>query len=186
MAHITGGGLLENIPRSLPDSLAASIELGTWPLPPVFAWLAKTGRLDTRELARTFNCGIGMVLVTAPSNAQHVLDSMARAGEVCYAIGTLMPRGETVRAGCRVARPARRSLRGWEGMHLGARGVSRCTCGHLLRPSCTAHALPPHSKCVRSNVYALHACCARAFCTRAPCRPPQPVVLNNKDAWGLN
>ncbi|KAG8462548.1 hypothetical protein KFE25_010373 [Diacronema lutheri] len=95
MAHITGGGLLENIPRSLPDSLAASIELGTWPLPPVFAWLAKTGRLDTRELARTFNCGIGMVLVTAPSNAQHVLDSMARAGEVCYAIGTLMPRGET-------------------------------------------------------------------------------------------
>ncbi|KAJ1616852.1 AIR synthase-related protein [Pavlovales sp. CCMP2436] len=65
MAHITGGGLVDNLPRVLPDALSAELDLTSWELPPVFAWLAK-------ELARTFNCGIGMVLVVSQANAPKV------------------------------------------------------------------------------------------------------------------
>ena len=61
LAHITGGGLTENVPRALPDGLGAEIDLGTWDLPPVFAWLAEKGGLAESELLRTFNAGIGMV-----------------------------------------------------------------------------------------------------------------------------
>jgi phosphoribosylaminoimidazole (AIR) synthetase len=92
MAHITGGGLLENIPRVLPESLAAQVDLASWQLPAIFGWLAKTGRLDTRELARTFNCGIGMVLIVGEAQAAAVLESLAAAGEVAFPIGTLAPR----------------------------------------------------------------------------------------------
>lgn len=97
MAHITGGGLLENIPRVLPDGLSAAVDLNAWPLPPIFAYLAKTGRLDTRELARTFNCGIGMVLIVSPSNAPAVLEALVKRGERAYTIGKLVPRCEQVR-----------------------------------------------------------------------------------------
>jgi len=92
MAHITGGGLIENIPRVLPDGLAADIDVTTWALPPVFKWLAKTGRLDARELGRTFNCGIGMVLIVAADKVHDVLARLNAAGEPSYHIGTLSAR----------------------------------------------------------------------------------------------
>ena len=88
-AHITGGGLIENPPRAFPDSLAARIDADAWPLPPVFRWLLEAGRLDTLELARTFNCGIGMLLFAAPDTVAATCDVMAEAGETVYRIGTL-------------------------------------------------------------------------------------------------
>ena len=63
MAHITGGGLLENIPRVLPEGLGADLNASAWKLPEVFQWLAKAGKIDQKEMARTFNCGIGLSLI---------------------------------------------------------------------------------------------------------------------------
>lgn len=93
MAHITGGGLLENIPRMLPGHLAAEIDVATWPLPLVFAWLKRAGRLEALELARTFNTGIGMVLVVQRSKAEEVVAELERAGEGrVVRLGRLVPR----------------------------------------------------------------------------------------------
>jgi len=94
MAHITGGGLTENIPRVLPGGLAARLNAGTWELLPVFRWLGRAGRLDTAELARTFNCGIGLVIVTAPEHAGAVMDILAAQGEDARVIGEVAPRAE--------------------------------------------------------------------------------------------
>lgn len=90
LAHITGGGLLENIPRVLPGGLSARIDLGRWQAPAVFGWLQEASRLDTREMARTFNCGIGMVLVVAPDAASQVIDVLGDAGEDAVMIGELI------------------------------------------------------------------------------------------------
>jgi phosphoribosylformylglycinamidine cyclo-ligase len=89
MAHITGGGLVENPPRALPEGRVARIDAAAWPLPPVFAWLARAGRLGRAELARTFNCGIGMVLVVDPGRAEAVASSLRAAGETVFAIGRI-------------------------------------------------------------------------------------------------
>ena len=89
LAHITGGGLSENIPRVLPAGLNARIDLSCWQSPTVFDWLQRAGRMDTRELARTFNCGIGMVLVVAPDDAEKVMEILRRDGEEIAAIGHL-------------------------------------------------------------------------------------------------
>jgi phosphoribosylformylglycinamidine cyclo-ligase len=78
LAHITGGGLTENIPRVLPKRLAAEIGLGSFTPPPVFAWLQREGNLDQTEMLRTFNCGIGMIIVVAPQDAKRVLRSFGR------------------------------------------------------------------------------------------------------------
>ena len=91
LAHITGGGLTDNIPRVLPDSLAAEIDLGAIALPPVFAWLQREGAIDSDEMLRTFNCGVGMVLVTAPKDVERVL---AQLGGDATIIGALVPRGD--------------------------------------------------------------------------------------------
>jgi phosphoribosylformylglycinamidine cyclo-ligase len=91
LAHITGGGLSENVPRVLPDGIAAHIDLGAWRVPPVFGWLAQVGRLDEAEMLRTFNCGIGLVLVVAPEGAEAVLRILAGAGETPIRIGDLEP-----------------------------------------------------------------------------------------------
>lgn len=91
MAHITGGGLLENVPRVLPKGMAAQISAGYWALPPVFQWLATEGSLPPDELARTFNCGIGMVLVVAPDDAPVVLARLTDAGETAMSIGSITP-----------------------------------------------------------------------------------------------
>jgi phosphoribosylformylglycinamidine cyclo-ligase len=89
LAHITGGGLLENSPRALPDGLAANIDVSAWPLPQVFGWLAKTGAVMPFELARTFNCGIGMAVIAAKDKANDVEAAFSDAGEFVYRIGAV-------------------------------------------------------------------------------------------------
>ncbi len=91
-AHITGGGLVENIPRVLPDDMAAELDARTWKLPAVFRWLAETAHIDRGELARTFNCGIGMVAVVAPEAAERVAAAVTAAGERAHRIGRIVPR----------------------------------------------------------------------------------------------
>ncbi len=89
LAHITGGGLLENIPRVLGPGLRAALDAAAWPMPPVFRWLAREGTLDAAELARTFNCGIGMAVIAAPEAAEAVARTLADAGETVYRIGVV-------------------------------------------------------------------------------------------------
>jgi len=89
LAHITGGGLIENIPRVLPTGLAAEIDATRWTLPPVFRWLAEKGAIGPAELARTFNCGIGMIAVTAPDRAEAVTRALEAAGETVASIGVI-------------------------------------------------------------------------------------------------
>jgi phosphoribosylformylglycinamidine cyclo-ligase len=76
LAHITGGGLLENIPRVLPDSCHAMIDSDQWPLPPIFSLLQQGGRIAVEEMARTFNCGIGMVVIVSPENADAIVGEL--------------------------------------------------------------------------------------------------------------
>ena len=99
LAHITGGGLLENIPRVLPDGAHAVVDADAWELPRLFAWLQAGGGIEPEELARTFNCGIGMVAIVAPEQAEAVLANLQAAGERVHAIGRIEagPRGCTVR-----------------------------------------------------------------------------------------
>ena len=92
MAHITGGGFLENIPRVLPKGAVAEIDLAAVPFPPVFKWLREVGRVDTREMLRTFNCGIGMVVVVSAKEAKTVSQVLRRAGETVVTLGTLRRR----------------------------------------------------------------------------------------------
>jgi len=93
MAHITGGGLTENIPRMLSSNLAAQVTVGTWPVPPVMKWLKKSGNMSSAEFARTWNTGIGMVLVVAESDVVKALEVLHAAGEeTVYQIGTLVSR----------------------------------------------------------------------------------------------
>jgi phosphoribosylformylglycinamidine cyclo-ligase len=89
LAHITGGGLTENLPRVLPEGLGASIDLGAWNLPPVFQWLARTGGMAEAELLKTFNAGIGMVLVVSETQADDLTAILTRAGESVHRIGTV-------------------------------------------------------------------------------------------------
>ncbi|MGD9783043.1 MAG: phosphoribosylformylglycinamidine cyclo-ligase [Hyphomicrobiaceae bacterium] len=92
LSHITGGGLSENIPRVLPGGVAARIDLAALaPLPPVFRWLAEAGNLDDEEMLRTFNCGIGMVVVAARKQADAVLAALRDAGEAPSHIGEIIP-----------------------------------------------------------------------------------------------
>lgn len=94
LAHITGGGLIENIPRVLAKHHAVEIDCSSWELPPVFKWLQKVGNLPTAELARTFNCGIGMVLVVPQENVGKVTSMVQEAGETVYQLGTIIDRVE--------------------------------------------------------------------------------------------
>lgn len=91
LAHITGGGFVDNIPRVLPEGLGAHIDLGAVPVPKVFGWLARVGDLDQAEMVRTFNCGIGMVAVVAPAEAERVRAAFAEAGETAARLGTIVP-----------------------------------------------------------------------------------------------
>ncbi len=87
LAHITGGGLTENLPRVLPEGLGADIDLASWALPPVFAWLANEGGLDQAEMLKTFNSGIGMVLVVAPDQAEALRALLVAEGETVHTLG---------------------------------------------------------------------------------------------------
>jgi phosphoribosylformylglycinamidine cyclo-ligase len=89
LAHITGGGLTENLPRVLPEDLGADIDLGAWPLPPVFRWLAETAGMAEAELLKTFNAGLGMVLAVAPDRAEDLAALLRDQGETVFAIGTV-------------------------------------------------------------------------------------------------
>ncbi|MBV7409642.1 phosphoribosylformylglycinamidine cyclo-ligase [Maritimibacter sp. DP1N21-5] len=89
LAHITGGGLTENLPRVFPEGLQALVDLDAWTLPPVFKWLAETGAMEEREMLKTFNCGIGMVLVVDPAQAGAVKSTLEAAGETVYQIGRM-------------------------------------------------------------------------------------------------
>ncbi|MDX7949644.1 phosphoribosylformylglycinamidine cyclo-ligase [Lichenihabitans sp. Uapishka_5] len=98
LAHITGGGLPENLPRVLPDHLAAAIDLDAVPVPPVFGWLARTGAVPHDDLLRTFNCGIGMVAVVAAAQADDVSALLAACGPTPVRLGHIEPRaGASIR-----------------------------------------------------------------------------------------
>ncbi len=89
LAHITGGGLFENIPRVLPEGLHAMIDADLWPLPRLIAFLQAQGAIEPGELARTFNCGIGMAVVVAPSEVASATAALEAAGETVHRIGTI-------------------------------------------------------------------------------------------------
>jgi phosphoribosylformylglycinamidine cyclo-ligase len=89
LAHITGGGFVENIPRVLPDGIVAEIEGNAWTMPDVFRWIMKLGGIEEAEMGRTFNCGIGMIVVVAADKANVVTKALADAGETVWTIGRL-------------------------------------------------------------------------------------------------
>jgi phosphoribosylamine--glycine ligase/phosphoribosylformylglycinamidine cyclo-ligase len=92
LSHITGGGLLENVPRMLPQHLSAEIDVSTWQLPAVFKWLKRAGNVASEEMARSFNTGVGMVAVVSGSNAQQAIKELEAAGETVFTVGKLVPR----------------------------------------------------------------------------------------------
>ena len=91
-AHITGGGLIENPPRAIVDGLHPKIDWSAWPLPPVFEWLQKEGGVSDHELRRTFNCGVGFIVIAGQAQAPAVLESLLNAGEDAFVIGELAVR----------------------------------------------------------------------------------------------
>ncbi|RPB03714.1 phosphoribosylamine--glycine ligase [Choiromyces venosus 120613-1] len=95
MAHITGGGLTENIPRMLPDHLTAEVEVSTWPLSPLYKWLKKAGNVASSEFGRTWNTGLGFVLVVSAVEQVRVLDMLKAEGETAYVVGKLAARGSS-------------------------------------------------------------------------------------------
>ena len=92
MAHITGGGLVENIPRMLGEHLTARIDQSAWPMPPLFGWLQTHGNVADSEMHRVFNCGIGMVVVIEKADAARALSLLRKAGEAVYRIGEIARR----------------------------------------------------------------------------------------------
>ncbi|CAN7257246.1 phosphoribosylformylglycinamidine cyclo-ligase [Phenylobacterium sp. LjRoot225] len=89
LAHITGGGLIENPPRAIAEGLEARFDWNAWALPPVFQWLQETGGVSEHELRRTFNCGVGLMLIVDPHELPDVLEGLVRAGEDAFVIGEL-------------------------------------------------------------------------------------------------
>lgn len=92
LAHITGGGLPGNVPRVLPDDVVADIDGASWPRPPLFGWLQSAGKVADDEMYRTFNCGIGMILVVAAADAARAIEHLVSAGETVSRIGTIRAR----------------------------------------------------------------------------------------------
>jgi len=98
LAHITGGGLLENIPRVLPEGLHARIDADSWPQPRLMAFLQAQGNIEPEEMARTFNCGVGMAVILSEENVNEVSQELEKAGETAFPIGRIEegPKGCTV------------------------------------------------------------------------------------------
>lgn len=94
MAHITGGGLTENLPRVLPAELSAQINLDSWDLPPIFAWLQQQGNIAQSEMLRTFNCGVGFVVVIPKDKADQAIEVLKEQGEHVWQIGQIVRRDE--------------------------------------------------------------------------------------------
>jgi phosphoribosylformylglycinamidine cyclo-ligase len=91
ISHITGGGLLENLPRIMPDNTQASINSASWTWPPVFQWLMENGNIERQEMYRTFNCGIGLVLIIAAEQADDAIQSLNNLGEQAWLLGEIEP-----------------------------------------------------------------------------------------------
>lgn len=94
LSHITGGGLLENLPRVLPENSCAEIDLNSWQLPELFSWLQQAGNVEKTEMYRTFNCGVGMVIAVAAENAEAAIASLNAAGETAWQIGRITKQTE--------------------------------------------------------------------------------------------
>ncbi|PVU84780.1 hypothetical protein BB560_007266 [Smittium megazygosporum] len=92
LSHITGGGFIDNIPRVLPEHLGVDIDATSWTLPPLFKWLKELGNVDSYEMARTFNCGIGMILIVDKKYESEVTESLKQSGETVYSIGNVVQR----------------------------------------------------------------------------------------------
>ena len=92
LAHITGGGLLENIPRVLPATTCARLERSAWPRPAIFDWLQRNGSIEEAEMQRTFNCGLGMVVVVSPADASATMRSLAAHGVQAWTVGSIVAR----------------------------------------------------------------------------------------------
>lgn len=90
-AHITGGGITENLPRALPEGMDAEVDLGSWTPSPVFGWMAKSAGIEAPEMLRTFNCGIGMVAVVSEKNSGHVIEAFQQCGDKAMRLGHLVP-----------------------------------------------------------------------------------------------
>ena len=99
MAHITGGGLVENIPRVLPDAVKCEIDAGSWKRPAIFDWLQEKGNIEDHEMHRVFNNGIGMAVIVAAEDAEKAKAALEAEGETVYTIGRITPRAEG-EAGC--------------------------------------------------------------------------------------
>jgi phosphoribosylformylglycinamidine cyclo-ligase len=91
MAHITGGGLTDNLPRILPEGCAVEIDPGTWRMPPIFSLIQEGGHVSDTEMRHTFNLGIGMALVVAPADADGIRKALERKGEKVPVIGAIVP-----------------------------------------------------------------------------------------------
>jgi phosphoribosylformylglycinamidine cyclo-ligase len=117
LAHITGGGLLENIPRVLPADLHAHVDADHWPQSRLMAFLQAQGNIEPEEMARTFNCGIGMIAIVAPGEAQHVSAALEQAGETAIEIGRI----GTGSRGCTVSGSAETwgARANWSAIHNG-------------------------------------------------------------------
>ena len=117
LAHITGGGLLENIPRVLPDGLHAHVDVDSWEQPRLMAFLQAQGNIEPGEMARTFNCGVGMVLAVAADEVVGVTRDLAAAGETVFTVGRI----EAGTRGCTVAGSAESwsAREAWSATHLG-------------------------------------------------------------------
>jgi phosphoribosylformylglycinamidine cyclo-ligase len=100
MAHITGGGLVENVPRVIPDAVQVRIDARTWTLPPVFAWLAKGGQIARAEMVRVFNCGVGMVVIVPADRKDAAMALLREAGEKPIEIGRVVARPNADAPGC--------------------------------------------------------------------------------------
>ncbi|WP_019520133.1 phosphoribosylformylglycinamidine cyclo-ligase [Faucicola boevrei] len=94
MAHITGGGLTENLPRVLPDDLSAEINLNSWEFPPVFKWLQQKGNIEQMEMVRTFNCGVGFVVVVPAEKCDEAIEFLNKQGETAWQIGQITKRAD--------------------------------------------------------------------------------------------
>ena len=90
MAHITGGGFYDNIPRTLPEDMAVEIDANAWAMPPIFRLLQQWGNVDWHEMYRTFNMGVGMVIITSPEEAEQIKAYLGKQGETVYTIGRVV------------------------------------------------------------------------------------------------
>ncbi len=95
LAHITGGGLIENIPRVLPDHLGVELDAESWPLPEVFRWLMQAGGVAAQEMARIFNCGLGMAVIAGAAEADEIAETLSAESETVWRVGRVVPRAET-------------------------------------------------------------------------------------------